>query len=53
MPGASMRASPTESRGPGTEVMVPATSPPPYNYENPVREPQALSRVISRDLVLF
>ena len=27
--------------------------PPPHTYENPVRDPQALSRVISRDLGLF
>ena len=27
--------------------------PSHHNYENPVRDPQALSRVISRDLGLF
>ena len=27
--------------------------PPPHTYENTVRDPQAQSRVISRDLGLF
>ena len=46
-------AAPVEEVAKQREVMNVYKSPPPHTYENTVRDPQAQSRVISRDLGLF